>query len=62
MINVESKEEGVIASLINQGIEQGIGQGEKNIIIELLKKYSIDEISRMIDRKPTEIYHILDSD
>lgn len=55
---MESKEEWVIASLINQGRKQG----EKNIIIELLKKFSIDEIFRMIDRKPTEIYHILDSD
>lgn len=54
MIDMVSKTEGLIASIIREG--------ERNIIDELLKTYSIDEISDMIHKKPTEIRKILDSD
>ena len=65
-INMEATTEGVIAGLINQGIEkgekQGFKQGEKNIIEELLNKYSVEEISDMLDRNTNDIYKLLDSD
>ena len=68
-IDMEEKVEGVIASLIKigerngerNGEKKGFGKGEKSIITKLLKNYSIEEISRMIDIKPNEIYNILDS-
>ena len=41
---MEAKTEGVIASIISQGEKLGIEKGERNIIQELLNKYSIDEI------------------
>ena len=59
---MEAKVEGVIASLKQQGFNQGIDQGERNIIVELLKNFSVDEISSMIGKEPAEIYQILDSD
>ena len=46
---MKSTTEGVIAGLINQGEKQGIEKGEKNIIVGLLNKYSIEEISDMLD-------------
>ena len=64
MIDVVTKSEGVIAGLINkgkeQGIEQGIEQGEKNIILDLLKVYSIEEVSKMINKDEAEIRKLLD--
>jgi hypothetical protein len=55
--------EGVIARFKREerdkGIEQGIVQGERNIIRELLKNFSVDEVSCMIHRKPSEIRNIL---
>jgi hypothetical protein len=53
-INMEATTEGVIAGLINQG--------QKNIIEELLNKYSIEEISDMIDMTPFEIHNIIGDD
>lgn len=65
-IKMEEKTEGLIASIISQGeklgIEKGIEKGERNIIRKLLNKYSIDEISDMLDRKPSEIHHIINVD
>ena len=55
-VNMEATTEGVIAGLINQGIEKG----EKNIIEELLNKYSVDEVSVMLDRNTNDIYNLLD--
>jgi hypothetical protein len=46
MIDVETESEGVIAGLVNKGIEQG----EKGIILELLEDYSIEDVSAMIHR------------
>ena len=60
MIYVVTKSEGVIAGLINKGIEQGIEQGEKNIILDLLKVYSIEEVSKMINKDEAEIRKLLD--
>ena len=64
MIDVVTKSEGVIAGLINkgkeQGIEQGIEQGEKNIILDLLKVYTIEEISSIINKDEAEIRKIIE--
>ena len=67
MIGVVTKSEGVIAGLINKGKEQGIElgielgieQGEKNIILDLLKVHSIEEVSKMIDRDEAEIRRLI---
>ena len=59
---MEATTEGVIAGLINQGEKQGIEKGEKNIIVGLLNKYSIEEISDMLDMSPFEIHRIIDKD
>ena len=59
---MKSTTEGVIAGLINQGEKQGIEKGEKNIIVGLLNKYSIEEISDMLDMSPFEIHRIIDKD
>ena len=60
MIDVVTKSEGVIAGLINKGIEQGIEQGEKNIILDLLKVYTIEEISSIINKDEAEIRKIIE--
>ena len=60
MIDVVTKSEGVIAGLINKGKEQGIEQGEKNIILDLLKVYTIEEISSIINKDEAEIRKIIE--
>lgn len=63
---MEAKTEGVMASIISQGeklgIEKGFEKGERKVIQELLNKYSIDEISDMLDRKPSDIHRIIYGD
>lgn len=56
MIDVESKTEGIIAEIRNQGINQG----EKNILLELLKSFSIREVSEIVNKDIDEIWKILE--
>lgn len=59
MIDVEAKSEGVIAGLVNKGIEKGKEQGEKSIILELLENYSIEDVSAMIHKDVDYIREII---
>ena len=77
MINVSGKIEGEFAKWkkeqraeginqgikqgIAQGIAQGISQGEENIILELLSKFSIEEVSKMVNKEKSEIEKIIGS-
>ena len=58
------KVQGIIAQIknegINQGISQGISQGEGNIIRRLLEKYSVEEVSVILEMKVSEILEIVD--
>lgn len=47
---------------IAQGINQGITQGEENIILELLNKFFIEEVSKMINKSESEIQKIVGVD
>ena len=66
MIEVTTRTEGVIAKMKreerNIGKNNGITQGERNIILELLKKYSLTEVSSMIDKEESEIRKIVGID
>ncbi len=66
MIGVETRTKGVIASFKEQerkkAFNQGINQGKKAIIGELLKKHSITAISSLINLSDSEIYAILNGD
>jgi hypothetical protein len=55
MINVDGRTEGVIGKFKR---EERI-KAERNIIRELLKSYTVDEVSCMIHRKPSEIRNII---
>ena len=64
MIDMAEKVQGIIAQIknegINQGISQGISQGEGNIIRRLLEKYSVEEVSVILEMKVSEILEIVD--
>ena len=45
-----------------EGITQGINQGEENIILELLNKFTIEEVSKMINKDEREIQKIIGID
>ena len=66
MIEVTTRTEGVIAKMKreerNIGKNNGITQGERNIILELLKKYSLTEVSSMIEKDESEIRKIVGID
>lgn len=66
IIDMATKTEGVIAKWKreqkNEGITQGITQGEKNIILELLKNNSLSEVSQMIHKDVSEIKKIIEVD
>ena len=64
MIGVETRTKGVIASFKERkkAFNQGINQGKKAIIGELLKKHSITAISSLINLSESEIYAILNGD
>ena len=54
------KVQGIIAQIKNEGINQGISQGEGNIIRRLLEKYSVEEVSVILEMKVSEILEIVD--
>ena len=51
MIDMAARTEGIIAKMKREGIIEG----EKNIILELLKTNTIEEVSSMIHRDIAEI-------
>ena len=62
MINMEGRTKGVFEQWKEEQKNQGITQGEKNIIRELLKTHSIKEISKMINKSEVEIQKIVGID
>ncbi len=60
MINMAEHFEGVIAQVENRGKIKWMNEGECNIIRELLKSLSIDEVCSLIHRDRTEIERILE--
>lgn len=66
MIEMATRTEGVFAKMKreerNIGKNNGITQGERNIILELLKKYSLTEVSSMIEKDESEIRKIVGID
>ncbi len=64
MINMAEDFEGVIAQIKNERkdewMNKGINKGECNIIRELLKSLSIDEVCSLLHRDRTEIERILE--
>ena len=44
---------------IKEGKKEGITQGEKNIILELLKNNTMEEVGTMIHKDVTEIQKII---
>ena len=67
MINMAEAYQGVIAEIrnearndgLNEGRNQGRDEGKKSIIIRLLKKYSVEEVSELLEMKSSEILNIL---
>ena len=63
MIDMAARTEGVIAKMKREerteGRTEGLKQGEKNIILELLKDNTISEVSKMIHKNETEIQKII---
>ena len=59
MINMAEAYQGVISEIRNDGINQGRDEGKKSIISRLLKKYSVEEVSEILEMKSSEILNIL---
>ena len=59
MIGVDIKSKGVIARMKKEEWDNGLIQGEKNIILELLKNQSIASVSKMIGKKESEILELI---
>ena len=63
MIGLTEKIEGIISQIRNEGKEEweneGKKEGEKNIITKLLKKYSLDEVSQILEIEKTTLQDIL---
>ena len=61
MIDMAARTEGVIAKMKREERTrtEGLKQGEKNIILELLKDNTISEVSKMIHKNETEIQKII---
>lgn len=57
-----ARTEGVIAKFKREQREEGIEQGEKNIILELLKDNTLNEVSQMIHKEKSEIQKIIGID
>ena len=58
-IDMESKTEGVIEGLINQGKSQGFGEGRKSIIEMLLENHSMVEVADMLAMSLDELNDII---
>ena len=63
MINMAEAYQGVISEIrndgINEGRNQGRDEGKKSIISRLLKKYSVEEVSEILEMKSSEILNII---
>ena len=59
MINMAEAYQGVISEIRNDGINQGRDEGKKSIISRLLKKYSVEEVSEILEMQSSEILNIL---
>ena len=63
MINMAESYQGVISEIrndgINEGRNQGRDEGKKSIISRLLKKYSVEEVSEILEMKSSEILNII---
>ena len=57
----EGKKEGIKEGK-KEGIKEGIIIGEKNIIQELLKNYTMEETSKLINKNVSEIEKIMSID
>ena len=59
---MSGKIEGVFAKWKKEQRAEGITQGEKNIILELLNNFSIEEVSKMVNKDEIEIQKIIGID
>ena len=64
MIDLTVKFEGELAKIKNegfkQGFEQGVEQGKRSIIEKLLKKNSIDDVSKLLDIEKSTLLRIIE--
>nr|WP_294998748.1 hypothetical protein [uncultured Methanobrevibacter sp.] len=60
-IDMESKTEGVIEALINEGKTQGFGEGRKSIIEMLLENHSMVEVANLLEISLNELKEIIKS-
>ena len=60
MINMAQHFEGVIAQIKNEGKVEWMNEARKELIMELLKSLSIDEVCSLLHRDRTEIERILE--
>ena len=68
MIDLTAKFEGELAKIRNegfkqgfkQGFEQGFEQGKRIIIERLLKKNSLDEVSKLLDIEKSTLLYIIE--
>lgn len=63
MIDMATRTEGVFAKMKreerNEGRTEGIIEGERNIILELLKTKTLTEVSNMLNKDVSEIQKII---
>lgn len=50
---------GVIAQIKNEGFEDGKNEGERNIILRLLKNHTFEEVAKLLEIEETELSNIL---
>ena len=60
MIDLTAKFEGELAKIRNEGFKQGFEQGKRIIIERLLKKNSLDEVSKLLDIEKSTLLNIIE--
>ena len=59
MINMAEAYQGVISEIRNEARNEGRNEEKKSIISRLLKKYSVEEVSELLEMKSSEILNII---
>ena len=59
MIGLTEKIEGIISDIENAARKEGEKKGRKDIINRLLKKYTEDEVSKLLDMEKATLINIL---
>ena len=55
MIRMENFFDPVISNMKNEAKREGIRDGKKQVYVELLEKFRLNELSKRIDMEPTDI-------